>query len=362
MYSMMKVKLGIVLVLAVGLIVAAIACGAEEDPTATPRPQTVAPTATTAPPTPVPTTAPEPTVVPTQAPTATPELMDDDMDDDMSMVEYPLTVTDMLGRPVTIAEPPQRIASISPTTTEFLYAVGGTAVVRDSSSRYPPEVNQLPDVGPSYTPSMELLAEQTPDLILFEGLTQGRHAQALAQIGVPVVGLQVTSLQDVYDGIDLVGMIVDQQEAAEALKASIAERIEAATTKVPEGTTMLILIPDEEQNLYAAKPTSYTGAIAAELGFVNPAADMADGQRFSGFALLPPEQLAITNPDYIFTITPAPPPAPRFADLFVAFPGANFLNAVRMGNVNEIDATLFIQAPGPRFVDAVESMAELVGG
>ncbi len=358
---MMKVKLAILLVLAVGLL-AAIACGREDDPTATPSLQTIVdPTATSViEPTAAPTEAPPPTA--TQEPTATPEPMDDDMDDSMSMVEYPLTVTDMLGRPVTLPEPPQRIASISPTTTEFLYAVGGSAVVRDSSSRYPPEVNQLPDVGPSYTPSMELIAEQTPDLILFEGLTQGRHAQALAQIGVPVVGLQVTSLQDVYDGIDLVGMIVDQQEAAEELKASIAERVEAATAMVPDGTTMLILIPDEEQNLYAAKPTSYTGAIAAELGFVNPAADMADGQRFPGFALLPPEQLAIINPDYIFTITPAPPPAPRFADIFVANPMTGFLTAVQMGNVHEIDATLFIQAPGPRFVDAVESMAELVGG
>ena len=275
---------------------------------------------------------------------------------------YPLTVTDMLGMPVTIPAAPQRIASISPTTTEFLYAVGGTAVVRDSSSRYPPEVNQLPDVGPSYTPSMELIAEQTPDLILFEGLTQGRHMEALSQIGVPVVGLRVTSLQDVYDGIDLMGLIVQQQETADALKESIAERIQAAAAQVPEGTTALILIPDEEQNLYAAKPTSYTGAIADELGFVNPAADMADGQQFPGFALLPPEQLAIINPDYIFTITPAPPPAPRFADIFVANPAAGFLNAVRMGNVHEIDATLFIQAPGPRFVEAVEMMAEFVGG
>ena len=344
-------------------LIAVAACDTADESTATPRPTSVAPTATTASPTVAPIDTPAPTVVPTPAPTATPEPPTATPEHDhMPDVEYPLTVTDMLGRPVTIPEAPQRIASISPTTTEFLYAVGGSAVVRDSSSRYPAEVNQLPDVGPSYTPSMELIAEQNPDLILFEGLTQGRHAQALAQIGVPVVGLRVTSLQDVYDGIELVGQIVNQQDAAHDLTHDIEERIEAATASVPEGATALILISDEEQNLYAAKPTSYTGAIAQELGFVNPASDMADGQRFPGFALLPPEQLAIINPDYIFTITPAPPPAPRFADIFVANPMTGFLTAVQAGNVHELDATLFIQAPGPRFVDAVEMMTELIGG
>ena len=76
---------------------------------------------------------------------------------------YPLAVTDMLGRPVEIPVAPQRIVTISPAGTEMLYAVGGTAVARDSSSRYPAAVTELPAVGGAYAPSMEAIAAQQPD-------------------------------------------------------------------------------------------------------------------------------------------------------------------------------------------------------
>ena len=49
-------------------------------------------------------------------------------------VAYPVTVTDMMDRSVTIEAAPQRIAATSPTTLETLYAVGGTAVARESTS------------------------------------------------------------------------------------------------------------------------------------------------------------------------------------------------------------------------------------
>lgn len=46
---------------------------------------------------------------------------------------YPLTVTDMLGRTVTIKAQPQAVAALSPTTVELVYAVGGTSKTRSSN-------------------------------------------------------------------------------------------------------------------------------------------------------------------------------------------------------------------------------------
>ena len=79
--------------------------------------------------TPVHTTGPVPTLSPTLEPTSTPELVQGN---------YPLEITDVLGRPVAIPARPARIVSISPTTTEMLYIAGVTAVARDSSSTFPP--------------------------------------------------------------------------------------------------------------------------------------------------------------------------------------------------------------------------------
>jgi ABC-type Fe3+-hydroxamate transport system substrate-binding protein len=48
-------------------------------------------------------------------------------------VTYPLTVRDMLNREVKIDAKPQRVAALSPTTVEYVYAVGGTSVTRSTS-------------------------------------------------------------------------------------------------------------------------------------------------------------------------------------------------------------------------------------
>jgi len=57
------------------------------------------------------------------------------------------TVTDLLGRSVEFAEKPVRIVTTHPTATETLYRAGGAAVGRDTASRYPAEVLDLPTVG-----------------------------------------------------------------------------------------------------------------------------------------------------------------------------------------------------------------------
>ena len=100
-----------------------------------------------------------------------------------------MQVTDMLGRPVEIAAKPVRIASISPTATEMLYVAGGTAIARDTSSTFPDEVLELPNLGGAYSPSFEAIAAQRPDLILMEALSQGRFLGPLSQLGTPVVAV-----------------------------------------------------------------------------------------------------------------------------------------------------------------------------
>lgn len=63
--------------------------------------------------------------------------------------QFPLKVTDFLGREVTIEKEPQRIVSLAPSTTELIYALGaGNKVVGVTDfDNYPPEVKDIPKVG-----------------------------------------------------------------------------------------------------------------------------------------------------------------------------------------------------------------------
>lgn len=330
---------------------------APSDPTESPTP-TIEPADTPVPTeeageTPVPTDTPAPTLAPTVQPTATPEPVAE---------TYPLEIVDMIGRPVTIPSRPARIVSVSPTATEMLYAAGGSAIARDTGSIFPAEVLDLPEIGGAYQPSFEAIAAQRPDLILVEALTQARFLEPLSQFGAPVAALRATSLDDITSGIKLLGQIVEQDEMAEQAAQEITARVSSATEGLTGGKSALILISDADRNLYVAKPQSYPGAIASMVKLSNPAGDLPDSGTFPGFALVSAEQLLTLDPDFLFTITPAPEPAPRLSAMLPRIPGFASLRAIRSGQMHEIDHVIFLRNQGPRIAVAVEAMAELVGG
>lgn len=338
-------------------------------PTSTPLPPTatVAPTAASVPPaaTPVPPTAtpvpPTATPVPPTAtpipPTATP------VPPTATPTPY-ISIVDMLGREVVISSKPERIVSISPTATETLYAVGGVAVARDRSSIYPDAVNSLPQIGGAYNPSFEAIVAQQPDLILFEALSQAQWVEALEELGVPIVAVRAASLSDVTTSLELVGSIIGNVDAAAEASERISADIEGASKDVSgDLPSVLIVIGDEQRNLYVAEATSYPGAVLSELGLENLGGELNRRGPFPGFSLVTQEQLLEMDPDVIFTISPAPPPAPKMSIALGWFPALRTsLRALQDGHVYEIDPILFLRNQGPRISDAVLEMAELLKG
>jgi iron complex transport system substrate-binding protein len=270
---------------------------------------------------------------------------------------YPLTVTDMAGRSVTLAHKPTSIVSVSPTTTETLYAVGGTAIGRDSSSTYPTAVTSLPTVGSAFSVSVESVAALHPDLILVEQLSQSQLITSFQTLGVPVIALKATSLNDVETGMRLLGQVVDKNAAAAQAITGIESRIAAAKASLTTSRNSVILIGDAAGNVYAAKPESYPGALLELLGQGNLAKGMPDGGPYPGFATFMGEQSLNANPDAVFTISPAPDPAPKLSSMLSRIPGFSSMTVVRNGKVQELDPVLYLEAPGPRIADAVEQLA-----
>jgi iron complex transport system substrate-binding protein len=77
-----------------------------------------------------------------------------------------LTLTDGLGRTVTLASPAQRVVSLAPSNTEILFAIGaGDQVVgRDEFSDYPAEAKAIQSVGGSMGGySLEAIAALKPE-------------------------------------------------------------------------------------------------------------------------------------------------------------------------------------------------------
>ena len=359
-----RVSLVLSLVLVLGVTLLA-ACGDDEEapapapaPTeaATPEP-TEAPTeAATEAPTEAATEAatPEPTEAPTEAATEAPPAPG-----------YPRDVVDLFGRTVTIPDIPKAIVAISPTAAELVYAVGGSIVGRTQTVNYPPEAAGATDVGSAYQPNFEAILALEPDLVVADSTIHIQPAirDALEALGVPVIFAGAASVDEVVTGLTLLGEVLDNPDAA----AEVVAGIEAARTAAREALagqelSAVILIGDRDRNLYAAKASSYGGSILDTLGFANPADVQPDSGPFPGFTRVSPEAMLEFDPVFIFTVTPAPPPAPRLSSMLGLFPGFSGLQAFVNGRVIELDVVLLVQAPGPRVIEAFAAIVEAVTG
>ena len=264
-----------------------------------------------------------------------------------------IILIDKLNREVEIDVGPVRVVSLSPTATEMIYKAGGSIIARDTSSRYPEQIMNLPTVGSAYTPNFEAIIAQEPDLIVIEALTQARFMRDLSRFGIPIFAVRATSLEDISDGIESMGIIFNKEEEVNQVLIDMNKQIEEISEMVNYSGDILILISDADRNLYAAKPESYAGLVADILNLKNVAAGMDDAGPYPGYTSWAGETAMRSDPGYIFTINPAPPPAPRLSQTLPSIPGFNRLTAIREEKVKDLDPILFMQAPGPRIIDAL---------
>lgn len=110
--------------------------------------------------------------------------------------------------------------------------------------------------------------------------------------------------------------------------------------------------------MYAAKNTSFIGDVISEIGITNVAAEQPDGGPFPGFSAAPFETMLMWDPDFIFTITPAPEPAPRLSTLLPQIPPLRGLGAVRSSRVIELSNDLALRSPGPRVDQLIETITD----
>ena len=290
------------------------------------------------------------TATETATPTATPEAV--------SFGPYPVSLMDLLGREIVIESEPQSVVALSPTALEYIYAIGGEAAGRPSTARHPASAMSVAEVGTSYSPNFEAVLALNPDLIIADSVihAQPRFLEMFEGMPAPVMMAGAASYDDVLLALELVGTALNREDDAQAEIARIESAFESAKSNLPGGLTVVVLIADRDNTLYAAKNTAFVGNIIGELGLVNPASDLPDAGPFPGFSTASIESMLMWNPDFIFTITPAPEPAPRLSALLTRIPPLQGLGAVRMGSVMELSNDLALRSPGPRVDELMDAI------
>src|SRR6266702_1164670 len=150
-------------------------------------------------------------------------------------VAFPVTVTDFQNRSVTIPRQPERIVSIGPSITEFLFAIGaGKQVVgTDDFSDEPAAAKALDKVG-GIKVNFEKVVALKPDLVLIVKFSDGT-IEKLQSASLNVLVVDPQSVSDVAKTATLLGKAVGSD--GEALAHSIQQRVDAVRTKIATTTT-----------------------------------------------------------------------------------------------------------------------------
>lgn len=274
-----------------------------------------------------------------------------------------VTVTDLLGRKVTVAKTPTKIVTTSPSAFELLYAAGGTAIARSSTATAPGvDASKLADIGLSYQPNFEAILKLQPDLVVADASAQAQMAAQFDQQlkGVPVVFVGAVKYADVATSIRALGQITGTAEKAKASADNmdaVAKLVgDAVKGKTP--TKTLVLVAGRDGQLSAALNESFIGDMVKIAGAQNIAADLKPSGQVPGYATISLETAFKENADVLLVIVPGNTPGPSIGSIVArSFPS---LNAVKNRRVHEIDLDVFLQSPGPRAADGLKQLATLI--
>ncbi len=155
-----------------------------------------------------------------------------------------------------IGTPPahvSRVVSLAPSLTEIIFALHAddalVGVTRFDT--YPPEVLTLPRVGGFADLDMERIHQAKPGAIVtVSNAMPTRQLEALAARGIPTLILPASTMQDLWDAIDVLGKLFNKKSAGVLreklqgqygkLKGSCGHRAQQAAP-LPERRVMLVV-------------------------------------------------------------------------------------------------------------------------
>jgi len=272
-----------------------------------------------------------------------------------SPIAYPLTITDDEGTAVTIPSAPTKIVSLTPATTETLFAIGaGTKLVgRTDSDDYPPEAASAPIVVKVGQVDVEKIVGLSPDVVLAggDGFTPPAVIAQLRSLHIPVVVLYAKTVDGVTADIRLVGEAADALPPADDLADSMTQQIDAI-----RAATDGIQRPKVFYEIDATS-TIYT---AADQSFLAELITIAGGEPVTTGSTtaydIPLEKLVAANPaiillgDAAYGVT---------ADQVVARAGWGTIAAVQSRTILPVDDTV-ITRPGPRLVEGLVDLVRAI--
>src|SRR5512140_277944 len=267
---------------------------------------------------------------------------------------YPLSLKDDEGTSVTIPARPTRIVSLTPATTEILFAVGAgsrVAGVTDADD-YPPAARQITQVVKLGAVDVAKIGGLGADLVIAGGnsFNSPDSIAKLRSLGIPVIVVYAADVAGVFRDIGLVAAAAGAADVGRALVTSLQSQVDAivaAVTAAARPRPRVFYELDATKQIY----TFADGIVQDDLIRMAGGDPITTGSQtvFS----IPLEKLVVADPQLILLGDSAYGTTPAQV---AARPGWSVMTAVKTGAIRAVDDTL-VSRPGPRIVDALRNLA-----
>lgn len=216
---------------------------------------------------------------------------------------YPVTVTDQLGREVTLEKEPETLVSGYYISTSLLIALGledrlvGIEAKANSRSIYrlsAPQVIDLPSVGTAKEFALEGCAALEPDLIILPAKLKN-VIPALEELGLTVLAVNPEDKALLEEAVALLGTATNTGDRADALLAFHDAQLAPLTDALRDADAPTVYLAGNSSFLTVAGPAMYQNSLIEQAGGVNVAAEITEDY----WAEISYEQLLAWDPDYI---------------------------------------------------------------
>lgn len=163
------------------------------------------------------------------------------------------TVRDDTGAQLRVPAASCRVVSLAPGTTAMLYAAGaGRCLVGTiAHSEEPAEAARLPVVGDAETLDFESLIALRPTVVVVAvDVVQRVRIDRLRQLGLPVYEVHVTSLAQMPDSLQRLGLLTDTAGTADINAAALRARLAALRERYRERPAVRVLYQIWDRPIY----------------------------------------------------------------------------------------------------------------
>ena len=269
-----------------------------------------------------------------------------------------VTVTDMMGREISLDQPATRVIALSAADCEVLFAVGAgdLLVGRGEYCDYPAQVLDVPAVQSGMETNIEQIIALAPQVLLMSAMAQTEdQVKQLEAAGIKVVVSDAKDIAGVYTAITMIGALTGHDTEAAAVVESMQGTLDTLTARASEleGKSVYFEVSPLQYGLWTAGKGTFMDEIATALGLKNVFADA------SGWAEISEEQVIKANPDIIVTIAMYFGEGQTPVDEILSRAGWQDITAVKNGDILNLQNNE-LSRPGPRIADGAVALFDFV--